>query len=80
MTAPSQGEKLHEDLYNPEERPLPTAAEKILRAERPQMDPERVEEIFDEVERLIVIGKPQGLADLVQVAAGLTTDSAFPES
>ena len=53
---------------------------KIVRADRPQMDPARVEEIFDEVERLIVVGRPQALADLVQAAAGLTTDSALPES
>jgi hypothetical protein len=44
------------------------------------MDPARVEEIFDEVERLIVVGRPQALADLVQAAAGLTTDSALPDS
>ena len=38
------------------------------------MDPARVEEIFDEVERLIIVGKPQALADLVQAAAGLTAE------
>lgn len=70
VTAPSQGEKLHEDLFNPDERPQPTPAEKIVRAERENMDPARVEEIFDEVERLITIGKPQALAELVQVASG----------
>ncbi len=76
VTAPSQGEKLHEDLFNPDERPQPTPAEKIVRAERESMNPARVEEIFDEVERLITIGKPQSLADLVQVAAGFTIESA----
>lgn len=80
VTAPSPGEKLHEDLYNPDETPQATAAEKIVRAERETMDPARVEEIFDEVERLMVVGKPQALADLVQAAAGLTTESALPES
>lgn len=80
VTAPSPGEKLHEDLFNPEERPQPTAAEKIVRAERDNMDPARVDEIFDEVERLMVNGKPQALADLVQAAAGLTSESALPES
>jgi FlaA1/EpsC-like NDP-sugar epimerase len=79
VTAPSQGEKLHEDLFNPDERPLPTPADKIVRAEREPMGPERVEEIFDEVERLITIGKPQSLADLVQVAAGFTTDAALSD-
>ncbi|MBJ7353901.1 MAG: polysaccharide biosynthesis protein [Thermoleophilaceae bacterium] len=80
VTAPSPGEKLHEDLYNPDETPQPTAAEKIVRAERLAMDPARVEEIFDEVERLMVVGKPQALADLVQAAGGLTSESALPES
>lgn len=80
VTAPSQGEKLHEDLFNPDERPLPTPADKIVRAEREPMGPERVEEIFDEVERLITIGKPQSLADLVQVAAGFSTDAALSDA
>jgi FlaA1/EpsC-like NDP-sugar epimerase len=80
VTAPSPGEKLHEDLYNPDETPQETKAEKIVRAERMTMDPARVEEIFDEVERLMVVGKPQALADLVQAAAGLTSESALPES
>jgi FlaA1/EpsC-like NDP-sugar epimerase len=80
VTAPSPGEKLHEDLYNPDERPQPTPAEKIVRAERANMDPARVEEIFDEVERLMVNGKPQALAELVQAAAGQTSESVLPES
>jgi FlaA1/EpsC-like NDP-sugar epimerase len=80
VTAPSPGEKLHEDLYNPDETPQQTAAEKIVRAERATMDPARVEEIFDEVERLMVVGKPQALAELVQAAGGLSSESALPES
>jgi FlaA1/EpsC-like NDP-sugar epimerase len=80
ITAPSPGEKLHEELYNPDETPRPTAAEKIVRADRESMDPARVEEIFDEVEQLMLNGKPQSLAELVQAAAGLTADSALPES
>jgi len=80
VTAPSPGEKLHEDLYNPDETPQETKAEKIVRAQRETMDPARVEEIFDEVERLMVVGKPQALAELVQAAAGLTSESALPES
>lgn len=83
VTAPSQGEKLHEDLFNPDERPQPTPAEKIVRAERENMDPARVDEIFDEVERLITVGKPQALAELVQVAStgsvGVATSDDLPE-
>ena len=33
------GEKLHEDLFNPYERPQPTPAQKIVRAEREPLDP-----------------------------------------
>ena len=77
ITSPTAGEKLGEDLFNPDERPQPTAAEKIVRAERENMDPERVEEIFDEVERLISAGRPQALADLVQAAAGHTAPDSL---
>ena len=37
------GEKFHEDLFNPYERPQPTPAQKILRAEREPLDPAWVE-------------------------------------
>ena len=37
------GEKLHEELFNPYERPQPTPAEKILRAERDRLDVRTVE-------------------------------------
>src|SRR4051794_27578722 len=40
------GEKLHEELFNPYERPQPTAAEKILRAERDCREPETVDAMF----------------------------------
>jgi FlaA1/EpsC-like NDP-sugar epimerase len=71
VTAPAPGEKLHEDLFNPDERPQPTPAEKIVRAARRSMDPVRVEEIFDEVERLIASGNAQALARLVQDSASI---------
>ncbi len=69
VTAPAPGEKLHEDLFNPEEQPHPTPAEKIVRAERPGMGPGAVDEIFDRVEKLIAAGNSQALAQLVQDAA-----------
>jgi FlaA1/EpsC-like NDP-sugar epimerase len=77
ITAPHSGEKLAEELFNPDEAPVETGAEKIVRAERGAMGPERVDEIFDEVERLIVNGKPQALAELVRAAAGIAADSAL---
>lgn len=80
VTAPSPGEKLSEELFNPDESPEPTSAEKIVRAGRESLDPARVEEIFDEVERLMVVGRPQALAELVQAAAGHSAESALPEA
>src|SRR5207302_5934196 len=37
------GEKFHEELFNPYERPQPTPAQKILRAQRESFDPAWVE-------------------------------------
>jgi FlaA1/EpsC-like NDP-sugar epimerase len=59
------GEKLHEDLFNPFERPIATAAEKIWLAERDPMDTERVEAIFDEILLLVLEGDATGLAEKV---------------
>jgi FlaA1/EpsC-like NDP-sugar epimerase len=56
------GEKLHEELFNPEERPIPTAAEKIVRAERPPLEPEWVEQTFAEINLLALEGDAAGLA------------------
>lgn len=80
ITSPQPGEKLHEDLYNPGETPEPTVADKIVRAAHEGMDPERVEEIFDEVERLMMIGRSQALTELVQAAGGMTPESALPDA
>jgi FlaA1/EpsC-like NDP-sugar epimerase len=56
------GEKLHEELFNPYERPQPTPAEKILRAEREQRPPHAVDEMFDEINYLVLQGDAAGLA------------------
>ena len=47
------GEKLSEDLFNPYERPLPTPAQRIVRAERPPLDADWVERVFNEIDRLV---------------------------
>jgi FlaA1/EpsC-like NDP-sugar epimerase len=59
------GEKLHEDLYNPFERPQPTAVEKIMVAQRDPMDIARVEAIFDEISLLVLEADATGLAEKV---------------
>ena len=59
------GEKLHEELFNPGERPQPTPAEKIVSALRPAPDPEWVESAFLRIEELVYGGDAAGLAGAV---------------
>ena len=47
------GEKLREELFGPGERAVPTDADRILRAERVELEPEWVEEVFERVEGLV---------------------------
>jgi FlaA1/EpsC-like NDP-sugar epimerase len=56
------GEKLHEELFNHHERPRPTATEKILLAEREPLAAEVVEEMFEEINLLVLEGDAAGLA------------------
>ena len=59
------GEKIHEDLFNPDERPRQTQAEKIVAAERPVLDADWVEEAFARVEEGVYQGDAAGLAAIV---------------
>jgi FlaA1/EpsC-like NDP-sugar epimerase len=63
------GEKLHEELFNPDEQPAPTGADKIVNAVRPPLDPEWVEEAFAQVEELVYAGDARGLAAVVSALA-----------
>ncbi len=56
------GEKLHEELFNPYERPRPTATDKILLAERDPLAPGVAEEMFAEINLLVLEGDAAGLA------------------
>ncbi|MFP5362495.1 MAG: polysaccharide biosynthesis protein [Thermoleophilia bacterium] len=71
------GEKLHEELFNPYERPQPTPAEKILRAERDARPPHVVDEMFDQIGLLVLEGDAAGLAakvsELSAIEEGPTT-------
>jgi FlaA1/EpsC-like NDP-sugar epimerase len=71
------GEKLHEELFNPYERPQPTPAEKILRAEREPRPPRAVDDMFDQIGLLVLEGDAAGLAakvsDLSAVPDGWPT-------
>jgi len=64
------GEKFHEDLFNPYERPQPTPAQKILRAERDPLDPAWVEQTFAEINLLVLEGDAAALAEKVGELAG----------
>jgi FlaA1/EpsC-like NDP-sugar epimerase len=71
------GEKLHEELFNPHERPQPTPAEKIQRAARDPLDPETVDAMFEEINLLVLEGDAAGLARKVSELAEL---HAAPDS
>jgi FlaA1/EpsC-like NDP-sugar epimerase len=68
------GEKIHEELFNPGERPQPTPAEKIVYAIQPPLDPEWVESAFARIEALVYGGDAAGLAGSV---AELSTERAL---
>lgn len=72
------GEKLHEELFNSWERPQETAAQRILRAERPLVNPGWVEEIFDEVGLLVLEDDAAGLASKVAELSALRPGHAHP--
>jgi FlaA1/EpsC-like NDP-sugar epimerase len=59
------GEKLHEELFNPGERPQPTPAEKIVCAVQSPLEPEWVEGAFARIEELVYAGDAAALASAV---------------
>jgi FlaA1/EpsC-like NDP-sugar epimerase len=65
------GEKLHEELFNSDERPQPTASDRIVRAVRPApLDPEWVNGTLTRLESLLSSGDE---ADLAQQTVELVT-------
>ena len=74
------GEKLHEELFNPFERPQPTGAEKILLAEREPLDPRWVDETFDQVNVLVLEGDAAGLAAKVAELSSARSGTALGTS
>jgi FlaA1/EpsC-like NDP-sugar epimerase len=59
------GEKFHEQLFNVDERPQPTPAQKIVRAEHDRLDPVWVEHTFSEINLLVLEGDAAVLAEHV---------------
>jgi FlaA1/EpsC-like NDP-sugar epimerase len=60
------GEKLHEELFNADERPQATTADRIVRAVRgSELDPDWVEETVQRLAALVAAGDEAGLAEHV---------------
>ncbi len=77
------GEKLHEELFNDFERRRPTAAEKILLAERRPLDAATVEAMFAEINLLVLEGDAAGLAAKVSELSNVCAappDAAPPDT
>jgi FlaA1/EpsC-like NDP-sugar epimerase len=74
------GEKIHEDLFNPHERPQPTPAQKIVRAEHDPLDPAWVEHTFAEINLLVLEGDAAALADQVSRLASARALAATESS
>jgi FlaA1/EpsC-like NDP-sugar epimerase len=68
-----QGEKIHEELFNPDERPRPTHAEKIMVAVRQKLEPEWVEVAFARVEDRVYSEDPVSVTAIVQDLAAERT-------
>jgi FlaA1/EpsC-like NDP-sugar epimerase len=76
IIGPRSGEKFHEDLFNPYERPQPTPAQRIVRAEHEPLDPAWVERTFADVNLLALEGDAAVLADQVARLADARMGSA----
>jgi FlaA1/EpsC-like NDP-sugar epimerase len=59
------GEKIHEELFNPGERPEPTPADKIVCAVQQPLDSAWVESAFARIEELAYAGDAAALAAAV---------------
>jgi FlaA1/EpsC-like NDP-sugar epimerase len=66
LVGPRPGEKIHEELFNVDERAQPTSADRIVRAVRNRpLDPAWVERSVERLEALVAAGDEAGLADRV---------------
>ena len=74
------GEKIHEELFNADERSQPTAAERIVRAVRADpLDPGWVEGTVARLESLVASGDEAGLAEhVVELMGGRRLGAAKP--
>ena len=73
------GEKIHEELFNPGERPQPTPAEKIVYAVQPPLEPDWVESAFARIEGLVYAGDAAALAGSVTELSAERALAAAPQ-
>jgi FlaA1/EpsC-like NDP-sugar epimerase len=81
IIGPRPGEKVHEDLFNPDERARPTGADKIVSADRPPLDAEWVDQAFSRVEDIVYGGDAASLpATVAELSAErvLATEQRAP--
>jgi FlaA1/EpsC-like NDP-sugar epimerase len=64
------GEKFTEELFDTHERPQPTPAERILRADHDPLDPEWVQRTFADINLLVLEGDAAALAKHVAKLSG----------
>jgi FlaA1/EpsC-like NDP-sugar epimerase len=62
VIGPRPGEKLREELFNDNEQPVPTDAERIMKADRAPLDPVWIESVIERVEQLVEQGDETFLA------------------
>jgi FlaA1/EpsC-like NDP-sugar epimerase len=71
IVGPRPGEKIHEELFNPDERSQSTSAERIVRAVRAvPLDPDWVERTIEFLESMVASGDEAGLAEQVVAMVG----------
>jgi FlaA1/EpsC-like NDP-sugar epimerase len=82
FVGPRPGEKIHEELFNRDERARRTSAERIVRAVRDTpLDPTWVDRTIQRLEALVAAGDEAGLADrVVEVVTERIADSPAPPS
>jgi FlaA1/EpsC-like NDP-sugar epimerase len=64
------GEKFSEELFDAHERPQPTPAERIMRADHDPLDPEWVQRTFADINLLVLEGDAAALAKHVSELSG----------
>jgi FlaA1/EpsC-like NDP-sugar epimerase len=80
IIGPRPGEKIHEELFNVDERSEPTEASRIVRAVREgPLEPEWVERTVTDLEQLVVAGDETGLAQRVVELVAAQRESAAVE-